>query len=165
MKPNFRYDSRYNSEYKQRIQELVEYVLNKNYGDTISFEKACYLLKYNFDNEKEYKKFKSTMARVKNILIDYGYVLKTITNVGYYILKPKQISGYCYHTYVRRTENLLEKSSRILAHIETINLSEDRKEEYDNMCDLNADLIENIAGTIDVSKYIARKSYYDSIED
>ena len=105
------------------------------------------------------------MARVKNILIDYGYVLKTIVNVGYYILKPKQISGYCYHTYMRRTENLLEKSNRILQHTETYRLSTDRKKEYNEVCDLNADLITNIENTIEGSNYYHNKNHYDSLED
>lgn len=165
MKPNLRYDSRYNSEYKQRIQELVEYVTGLNYGETISFEKAASILHYNIEDEKELKKFRSTMARVKNILIDYGYILKTITNVGYYILKPKQISGYCYHTYIRRTENLLEKSSRILLHTETVNLSPARKEEHDNVRSLNAALINVIDTTIENSSYYNKKNYYDNLED
>ena len=165
MKVNFRYESNYNSEYKQRIQELVEYILDLNFGETISFEKAGYILKYNIEDEKEYKKFRSTMQRVKNILIDYGYVLKTITNVGYYILKPKQISGYCYHTYIRKTEKLLGKSSRILQHTKTSELSEIRKEEYDNVCDLNIDLITNIDNTIENSNYYNKKYYYDNLDD
>lgn len=165
MKVNFRYEGAYNSEYKQRISELVDYILEQEYGTTIDFSKAAYILKYNIEDEKEEKKFKSTMARVKNILIDHGYVLKTIVNVGYYILKPKQISGYCYHTYMRETENLLAKSSRILQHTETYRLSNERKKEYTEACDLNADLITNIANTIEESSYYNNKNHYDNLED
>lgn len=165
MKQEFRYEGAYNSEYKQRISELIEYILNSEYGTTIEFSKVASILHYNIEDEKELRKFRSTMARVKNILIDYGYVLKTIVNVGYYILKPKQISGYCYHTYMRRTENLLSKSNRILQHTKTYDLSQDRKKEYAEVCDLNADLITNIANTIENSEYYGNKSYYDRLND
>lgn len=165
MKSNFRYDSNYETEYKQRIQETIEYILDKDYGKTIEFYVLSKLLHYNIDDEKENKKFKSTMARVKNFLIDYGYVLKSITGVGYYILKPKQISGYCYHTYILRTENLLNKSDRILKHIDSSQLSNIRKEEKQEVTNLNTEMINTIDTTIENSQYYKKKQKYDSLED
>lgn len=165
MKPNFRYDSRYQSEYKQHIQETIDFILEKNYGDTIGYIPLAKLLHYNIDDELESKKFKVMMGRVKNFLIDYGYILKSIPGVGYYILKPKQISGYCYHTYIRRTENLLNKSGRILSHVAQNELSEIRKEEYENVCELNSDVTNAIDTTIENSKYYSKKNYYNNLED
>lgn len=165
MKINYRYEGERNSEYKQRISEVVEYILDKNYGETIEFDILANMLHYNIEIEEENKKFKSTMSRIKNILIDFGYVLKSITRVGYYILKPKQISGYCYHTYIRKTTNLLDKSARILNHTRHSLLSPERKEEYDNVVDLNFDTTTAIENTIENSKYYSRKAYYDSLGD
>ena len=162
---NFRYEGQYNSEYKQRISETVEYVLDREYGETIETATLANLLHYNIETEEEFKKFKSTMNRVKNILINYGRVLKSITGVGYYILKPKQISGYCYHTYIRKTTNLLEKSARILNHTQHSLLSDVRKEEYNNVVDLNMDTAMAIENTIENSRYYDRKAYYDSLQD
>lgn len=165
MKPNFRYEGEYNSEYSQRKSEVIEYILNKNYGDTISLDTLANMLHYNIEIEEEKRKFKTMMSKIKNILINYGYVLKTIAGIGYYILKPKQISGYCYHTYIRRTTNLLEKSARILQHTDTSSLSDIRKEEYNNVKDLNLDVTNAIDTTIENSNYYNKKSYYDSLED
>jgi len=165
MKVNFRYDTGKNTEYNQRIAELVELILDMDYGETISHNKCASILHYNIENEKEKSKFQSTMSRVKNFLIDYGYVLKSIIGVGYYILKPKQISGYCYHTYIKRTENLLNKSGRILNHVAQSELSDIRKEEYNNVCDLNLDVTNAIDTTIENSEYYDKKSYYDNLED
>ena len=164
-KVNFRYEGEYNSEYKQRISETVEYILDKDYGTTIENATLAELLHYNIETEEEYKKFKSAMGRVKNIVIDYGRVLKSITGVGYYILKPKQISGYCYHTYIKKTTKLLDKSARILNHTQHGLLSETRKEEYNDVLDLNMDVTMAIEGTIESSKYYDRKAYYDSLKD
>ena len=160
-----RYDSRYNSEYKERIQDLVEYILDKDYGDTITIIEAGRILHFNVDNEDELKKMKSTMGRVKNFLIDYGYVLKSISGIGYYILKPKQIAGHCYHTYITRTRKLLDKSDRILTHTDKTQLSDIRKEEHTNVLELNTVLNDEIWKTTQASGYYKRKTYYDNLED
>ena len=162
---DFRYDSRYQSLKKQNMQEAIEFILNHNYGETFTFQSIATILGYNIDDEKEKFKFRSMMGRIKSFLVDYGYILKGVTGVGYYILKPKQISGYCYHTYIRHTEDLLKKSDRILSHVDLDELSEIRKEEYDNVKTLNYDVFENVDNTIDESEYFKKKSYYDNLED
>lgn len=165
LRTEFRYDSRYDSEYKQRIQELVEYILDKNYGETISLEEVGRILHYNIDHENELNNLKSTMARVKNFLIDYGYILKSIAGIGYYILKPKQIAGHCYRTYIVKTQRLLDKSDRILTRTDRTELSDIRREEHANVLQLNTDVNEGIWNTIQASGYYKRKTYYDNLED
>ena len=165
MKKDFRYKGEYKSEYLQRKQEVIEYILDKEYGDTISFNTLAHMLRYNIEIEEEKRKFKSMMMKIKTILIKKGYVLKTISGVGYYILKPKQISGYCYHTYIRKTTNLLNKSAEILSHTDTSELSDIRREEYDNVVNLNADVTNAIETTIENSIYYNKKSQYDNLQD
>lgn len=162
---NKRYDSRYNSEFKDRIADLVEHILNKHYGETVLNQEAAKILHYNIDDEEEFKKFKSQMGRVKNFLIDYGYILKSISGIGYYILTPKQIAGHCYRTYITRTQRLLDKSNRILTHTDKTELSEIRTEEHENVVELNNLLSDKIYETIQTSKYYNRKAYYDNLED
>ena len=165
MQQNFRYDSRYNSLRKRELQETIELILDKNYGETIPFEQLSKLLHYNLDDEQEKRKFRSAMARVKNFLVDYGYILRTVTNVGYYILKPQHISGYCYRTYIDKTKVLLEKSERILKHVDKTELSEDRLKEYSEMTDLNQQLYGEIGLVVKGSEYGRNRAYYNSLED
>ena len=165
MQPNFRYDSRYNSLKKRELQETIELILDKNYGDTIPFEQLAKLLNYNLDDEQEKRKFRSAMARVKNFLIDYGYVLRTITNVGYYILKPQHISSYCYRTYIDKTKTLLEKSERVLRHVDQTELSDERKKEHAEMTDLNQQLYGEIGLVVESSEYGKNRAYYNSLKD
>jgi hypothetical protein len=160
-----RYDSRYESEYKQRIQETVEYILDKNYGDTLSNIDLGRMLHYNIDNDEEFKKYKSTMSRIRDFLIEYGYVLKGVPGVGYYILKPKQIAGHCYRTYIKKTTRLLTKSDRILSCTDKTQLSDIRKEEHANVHELNTVLNNDIWNTIKASGYYKRKTYYDNLND
>jgi hypothetical protein len=165
MQPNFRYDSRYNSLKKRELQETIELILDKDYGETIPFEQLSKILHYNLDDEQEKRKFRSAMARVKNFLIDYGYVLKTITNVGYYILKPQHISSYCYRTYIDKTKVLLEKSERILTHVDQAELSDVRKKEHSEMTDLNRELYGEIGLIVESSDYGKNRAYYNSLKD
>ena len=103
MKEDFRYQGEYESKKKQNIQEAVEYILAKNYGSTILHQELAKILGYNIDDEDEFKKYKSVMGRIKNFVLQYGYVLKGISGVGFYILKPTQVSNHCYRTYVKKS--------------------------------------------------------------
>lgn len=156
---------RYSTKRENQIKDAVEFILDKEYGTTIEFSKLAEIMHYNIEDEVEEKRFKNTMARVKNILIDHGYILKTITGVGYYILKPKHISSYCYRTYVDRTKVLLEKSERILSHVDKTELSDVRKKEHKEMYDLNQQIYGEIGLIVDASDYGNNRNYYNSLKD
>ena len=163
---NYRYNGEYeNTSKRQYIQEAIEFILSKERGSTINNYELAKILNYNIDDEEELVKFKSTMGRIKNFLIDYGYIIKSISGVGYYILKSKQIAGHCYHTYIRKSEKLLNKSERVLNHIDTSELSSIRVKERREVLDLNNDLKTNYENTVNNSSYIKNKSDYDLLED
>lgn len=156
---------RYNSSNQEKIKAICEFILDKSYGDTISKEKVADLVHMNIENEAEKKRFDSIMSRAKNILIDYGYILKSVSGVGYYILKPKHISSYCYRTYVDRTKVLLEKSERILNHVDKSELNEIREKEHNEMKVLNRELYGEIGLVVENSDYGQNRAYYNSLED
>lgn len=156
---------RYSSAKEQQVIEFMDYVLSKTYGETISLREAARILQYNIEDEKEMKKFKSMMGRIKNELIDKGYLLKSIVNVGYYIMKPKQIPDYTYRTYTLRTLRLLEKQDRILAHTDTSGLSDIRMKENLEIKELNKVTYEAINTCIDTSSYFENKNFYNSLDD
>ena len=165
MQNNGVFNYRYSSSKEQYVVEFIDYVLSKNYGETISLETCGKILRYNTEDEKEFKRFKSLMARIKNALIDKGYLLKTITNVGYYIMKPKQIPNYVYRTYTLRTLRLIEKQDRILTHTETLNLNEQRKQENEEIKKLTKVTYEAIENSIFTSDYFKNKNIYDNLND
>ena len=165
MLKNYRYEGEYESKYKQNISETIEFILSKNYGETLLHTELSKMLGYNIDDEGEEKKYKSTMGRIKNIILEYGYVLKSINGIGFYILKPTQITQHCYRTYVKRAGRMYDKSEYILEHTDKTQMSAERKEEIENMMEMNNDLIANIWETIKESKYYSRKTVYDSLED
>ena len=165
MKRNFRYEGERNSQYKERIQEVVEFILDKDYGSTLTHNELSKMLHYNIDDEIEKRKYKSTMARIKNFILEYGYVLKSINGIGFYILKPSQISQHCYRTYIQRSRKIYDKSEYILEHTDKSDMSDIRREEINNMMEMNKQLIKNAWETIKESAYYSRKAYYDNLED
>jgi len=165
MKQNYKYEYERNSKYKYNKQDAIEYILNKDYGETLSYNELGKLLGYNVNDELELHSLKNQMSKIKNILIDYGYILKTVIGVGYYILKPKQISGYVYHAYIRKTEKILNKSDRILTHVDKSELSAIRTKEYNEVHQLNKDVNNSIETTIYNSAYEANKTTYENLDD
>ena len=161
----FRYEGEKNSSKRQNIQQVVEYILNQDFGLTIQHDKLAKMLMYNINDEDEFRKYKSTMSRVRQFLLNYGYVLKSISGIGYYILKPSQISSHCYRTYIKRASRIYDKSAFVLDRVDKLELNDDRMEELQNITKLNKELIEKVENTIMESKYYSRKNYYDSLED
>lgn len=165
MKMDFRYQGEYESKKKHNIQEATEYILNKDYGSTLLHQDLAKILQYNIDDEDEFKKYKSVMARIKNFILQYGYVLKGISGIGYYILKPTQVSSHCYRTYIKKAGRLYDKSAYILDKTDKTDMNDVRKQEIENMIELNKKLIDNAWNTVKESVYYSRKDYYNSLED
>ena len=68
-------------------EKLIVYFLSREFGTLVKYEELQKLTKYNLQDEYECYKFKcSLMGRVKETLIQNGYVLKAVSKVGYYIL-------------------------------------------------------------------------------
>ena len=165
MKINYRREFELNTKYKYAKQEAIEYIINKGYGATILYEELGKIFSLSVTDELEFHKLKSVINKLKPVLIDYGIVIKTIINVGYYVLKPKQISGYCYHAYIRRTQKLLDKSANILNHVDLDKLSEIRMQEYNEVRELNDKVGGAIEETLYKSKYEHNREIYENLDD
>lgn len=155
----------YNSKKKQNIEECMEFVLNHTYGETLLNNELAKILGYNIEDELEYRKFKTMMSRIKEYCIDYGYVLKNISHVGFYILKPQHITSHCYRTYIKKSQRTLSKSLYVQEHVDTTELSEERMEEYNKFIEMNESLIESTEKLINNSPYFNRMDYYNSLKD
>ena len=165
MKIDFVYTQEKDSKKMQYKQEVIEYILSLDYGEIISNLELCKMLHYNIEDEVEYKRYKLMMGNIKKFLLTKGRILKSITGVGYYILKPKQASQYCFRTYVQSASRLYDKSAYVLDKIDTTEMSDVRLEEIKNMINLSNELIDKAEKTIVNSAYYSRKDYYDSLKD
>jgi len=164
MGTNYRYEQERDSKKRQNIQEVVEFILDNDYGTMLYNEDLSKILGYNFEIEEEYYKYKSIMQRVKNFLLQYGYVLKSVGGVGYYILRPTEIARHCYKTYIKRAAKMYDKSAYVLDRTDKSQMNEERLQEITDLIEVNQKLIDNAWNTLKESAYYSRKDYYESME-
>lgn len=136
---------------QEKREKVVELILERKYGDTITNEEINGILKEDLKDEYGKKRFKSNMNKVKNILITKGIVVRSISNIGYYILMPRQISSYTYRNFIVKPIKNFEKAKIILENTNNKVLNNKEKEEYkktrslnDALCYASNELINNI---------------------
>lgn len=165
---------RYNSKNEEKKKEVIEYFLSKEYGVSVMYEEISKIVGINinvsaFTNaeqvEENLKYLKQFVGSLKNILITRGVVIKSIKGCGWYILKPSQISSYTYRNFIVKPQKSYMKATEILEHFDKTKLSEERKEEYQNVNQLNNALIQLTDKTIFTSAYYKNKNYYDNLEE
>lgn len=136
------------------IEKIVNYIKGLEYGTTIEFQELQQFTSFNLNDIIEFERFKiNIMPKVKNILLKYGLVLKSVKYIGYYILKPNQISSYCYRNYILNSFKRLNKSKKILNNFDKRELNTIEKTEATLTYDLNDELIQNFITISNEKKY------------
>lgn len=139
-------------------ENIRNYIMKKQFGDTIVFKDLQQFTEYDLNNEYENYKFKTTIMRfVKDELIQEGYILKSIRGVGYYILKQNQISSYTYRTYIKKPLRYLNKADTILKSTHTVLLNKKEVEKHSLTQELNEELIGKNSEIINSKKYESLK--------
>ena len=150
---------------ESKYSEVCDYVLSQDCGNVIPYDILSEMFGRKLNSEKEWKTLTNRMRQVKSIMVNYGIVLKNVIGVGYYILKPKQISSYCYRTYIEKSQKLLNRSQKILNNIDKKELSEIRQKEYTEMNSLNTKVNIDLSSTVEKSDYNKNMAYYNSLKD
>lgn len=139
-------------------ENIRNYIMKKQFGDTIVFKDLQQFTEYDLNNEYENYKFKTTIMRfVKDELIQEGYILKSIRGVGYYILKQNQISSYTYRIYIKKPLRYLNKADTILKSTHTVLLNKKEVEKHSLTQELNEELIGKNSEIINSKKYESLK--------
>lgn len=146
------------------IKNICEFIREKDYGTMIYYTDITRRIGLNIELEEHMKLFKRLMSKVKNILIDYSYILKSVGGKGYYILKPNQIPSFTYRTYITKPQRAYEKAKRILNRTDKSNFRELDKEEHLIVTNLNDELIEKTDIIISNSDYFKNKDKYKENE-
>lgn len=104
------------------IDFAVDRILTtRKYGDILSYEFLESLL----DAKREDLEFVVKMAKLKDTLIECGYVLSCLINEGYRILEPNEIADEVMKKYVKSSINKLEKSIRIMKYADRKELNKE----------------------------------------
>lgn len=161
---NYSYEGERESDKKAYKEELVNLIRNEyEYGQVVRFDLCARILHYNLEDELERYRFKNMMNTVKIILEKNGKILKGISGVGYYILKPREISGFVYNKHIKKSRRTLDRAEELLEIVDESELNEVRKEELDNMKELTRQLQNVVDKATIESKYISRREYYESL--
>lgn len=137
-----------------QAEEIENYIKQKHFGDTITFTELQSLTKYNLNDKVENYKFKTNILKtVRNRLIHSGIVLKSVRNIGYYILKPNQIQSYTYRTYIVKPLRHWEKANIILNSSKSTKLNETELERHSLTLELSTELLEETNKIIKNKKY------------
>ena len=75
-------------------------------------------------------------------MIHSGIVIRSIRNIGYYILKPNQVQSYTYRTYIVKPLKHFEKAATILIKSKTTELNEAELEKHNLTLNLDTELME-----------------------
>ena len=150
------------SKYEINTELALEYILTRKHGETIPYATLANILRFSLQDEQQEKIFKRRMSKIKNILIDYGYVLKSVGGVGYYILKPNQISSFTFRNYIVKPQKAYEKAKRILNHVDKTKLNEIGREEHRYAKELAENIAETAENTIYNSNYWNNKILYEN---
>ncbi len=135
-------------------EEIEKYFYSKDFGETITFKELQKFTHFNLEDEYEGYKFKANvMRRVKNRLIENGYVVKSIRNVGYYILRPNQVQSYSYRTYIIKPLKSFEKAKIILMNTKKSNLNKKELVKHKLTEELNEELNNQTRDLLNSQKY------------
>jgi hypothetical protein len=126
---------------KEKRKEIYKLIHNKNYGETVTFEELNKIIKEDLKDPYGKIRFKSQMSKVKNKLYDDGIVIRSIYNIGYYILKPNQVSSYTYRNFIVKPIKSFDKAKKILEHTNAKGLNADELTELNTTGSLNETLI------------------------
>lgn len=126
----------------EKVIEVTKYILKKNYGDTITIEELNEIIQEDLSDERGKRKFKIILSKAKNRLINCGYVIKSIYNVGYYILKPNQISSYTYRNYIVKPMKQFSKANTILKNTNKRELNAEEWGKHKTTMELNRSIMQ-----------------------
>ncbi len=122
---------------KEKRDRITELILTKDYGETLTYDELNSILQEDINDYYGKQCFIRQMNKVKNELFSKGYVIRPVYNVGYYILKPNQVSSYTYRTYITKPINSFKKARTILDNTEKNKLKGQEVSEYKATCELN----------------------------
>ena len=122
---------------KDKIKALVENIVEKQYGDVISF----YDIGTVIQDRKGTVSFNDVVQAAKKELLSSGYMLESVRCIGYRIVQPNDYTRQGVKM-VRAGARRIDKGIKIMQYAPTEKMSVEAREAhnrvYDNMMNLQA---------------------------
>lgn len=115
---------------REQIEDVVDKILQtKKYGDSISYTELENLVGY----ERDEVGFVAVLTCAKELLIEYGYVLRSVLNEGYRVLYPNEIAEEVIQKHLKSSTNKLNKAIRIMQYTERDMLNKEELEFFEQV--------------------------------
>ena len=150
-----------NKESIKKVNNLYMFFISKQYGDIIYHNQVEKIIGIS----REMAKYNIYVKKAKDLAVSKHIILKGIPGIGFQVLKPHQVSGYAYRKYIKRALKMYDYSEFILNNVEENKLGKIRKQEYEEVKELNNTMKQMSTQTIERSKYYSRMDYYNSLKE
>lgn len=115
---------------REIVENVVEKILQqKKYGDIISHEELEEWIGY----ERDEAMFLGIVAVSRELLIEYGYVLRNVLNEGYKVLFPNEIAEEVIQKHFKQSTNKLSKAIRIMQYTDRDMLKKDELKFFESV--------------------------------
>lgn len=138
---------------KEKREQVYNYILTKKYGDTITNEELNNILQEDLKDEYGKIRFRNQMVKVKDTLYKKGFVIRPIYNIGYYILKPNQVSSYTYRNFIVKPTKQFKKAQKILKYTDCKEFNVEETTEFELTRTLNKNIIDTTNKILNSEKY------------
>lgn len=138
---------------KEKIEKIIEIFIAKEKGQTVSLEEINEITQEDLTDKYAEQRFRNIMQKVKDLLIEKGFVIRSVYGVGYYILKSKQISSYTYRNYIVKPMKQFDKAKKILENTNKKELKDKDWSEYKTTVALNDAVLFNTKNLINSDEY------------
>lgn len=142
---------------KEKREKLCDYILSKENGITVKYDELNEIIQEDLKDIYGRIRFKTLMNKVKNDLYEYGCVIRSIYNQGYYILNENQISSYTYRNFIVKPTKQFNKAKMILEKTNKKKLTQKENDELDLTKELNEIMIDNAERAINSNNFKSLK--------
>lgn len=125
------------------VEDLVDFMSTYEYGTVFEHNAISNML----DVPKNSTKYRTSIAKLKKLMLEKGKMLESLRGVGYKIVNPSDYAGKAINQY-KLGFNRLTKGEKILNYTPVNDLSDEDRKVYNAVTDGAVRLNASLAGGI-----------------
>lgn len=139
---------------KEAIDNLVQAVSDRNYGDVLSFEEIGGIINQKYGSQR----YGDILQAARKRLIQTGHMIVNIRGTGYKVCYPDNYTGEGVR-YVRQGARKIDRGAKIISHAPVNDMSPEARETHNRVNDRMARLQAAMAGaSVEIHMLSANKN-------
>lgn len=115
---------------KEKISQLAEYIMSKNYGDIIYHQEIAEQIK----EQPNTPKYFSAITGAKRLLLDSGKMIESVRKSGYRVVEPDDYTIHSIRQVVAGARRI-DSGVKIMRHAPIANMTPEGIESYNRVND------------------------------